>query len=152
MRISYGIILFPVLGYLGGFSDSNKVEGRSATLVTRAKGASEHRFVPQTTGPSGVLKKPKGGSIYTNHVGNVGNVEVLYLGVSDGSNEFGARTCTIDLHLVPKSEKRFYEQAFNVTSPSAINDTVIHFQSAAPLITFTCVKKAQTTIVIDNAV
>ncbi|KAI8442879.1 hypothetical protein BY996DRAFT_4580034 [Phakopsora pachyrhizi] len=136
-------------------------------------------------GPSGVLITPKGGTVFNNHLGNVGNVEVIYKGVSDGSNEFGARTCTIDLHLVPvgKSSNLQGNESFNLSSSSVMNlaygmrphdsgssqpiwanfappveacgdyhlvvyerqlfeNTVIHFQSAAPVISFKCAQAA----------
>lgn len=134
--------------------------------------------IANTAGPSGILIQPKGGAVFKNHVGNVGNVEVIYKGVSDGTNDVGARTCTIDLHLVPASN-RIQTKSINLSSPSVIHlsyglrphdsgssqpiwanfvpppgacgdfhlvvyerqlykDTVIHFQSAAPIIHFEC--------------
>ncbi|KAH9815275.1 hypothetical protein DFH28DRAFT_244418 [Melampsora americana] len=189
MFIRYGIILLPLLAFLKA-SDSSKMNGGKEDLLQRDTPVEEAQFVPQTAGPSGKLIKPGGGSVYQNHVSNVGAVEVIYTGVSDGSNEYNARTCTIDLHLVPKSAKGTGRQAFNVTAPSATSlaygmrphdsgsdqpirasfvppvgacgdyylvvyerqlfqDTVIHFQSAAPLITFKCAGPVRTTIVVD---
>jgi len=138
----------------------------------------------QSPGPSGTLIQPRGGEVFKNHVGSVGNIEVIYKGVSDGTNDVGARTCTIDLHLVPVSSKtqassETQAKSINLSSPSTIHlsyglrphdsgssqpiwanfvpppgacgdfhlviyerqlykDTVIHFQSAAPIIHFEC--------------
>lgn len=111
MRITQCLLLFPFLASC--FARQN--------LVIRDTTSSDAPFVPQTAGPSGTLIKPVGGTQYVNHVGNVGNVEVIYRGVSDGSNQFGARTCTIDLHLVPKSLKPIHSHAFNTSDPSVIS-------------------------------
>lgn len=137
-------------------------------------------------GPSGTLIQPIGGAVFKNHVGNVGNVEVIYKGVSDGSNTFGARTCTIDLHLVPKKAYLKNPGSYNISSSSTVSlaygmrphdsgssqpiwanfvppvgvcgeyylvvyerqlfeNTIKHFQTAAPLLNFQCVQTAQTT-------
>ncbi|MBW0463033.1 hypothetical protein O181_002748 [Austropuccinia psidii MF-1] len=141
-----------------------------------------------TAGPSGILISPKAGMVFKNHVGNVGNVEVIYQGVSDGSNSFGARTCTIDVHLAPKQKVQAKtpsgssrEPLINLNSSLVVSlargmrphdsgssqpiwanfvpppgvcgeyhlvvyerqlfkDTVIHFQSAAPVIKFECAR------------
>ncbi|KAI9600132.1 hypothetical protein KEM48_000546 [Puccinia striiformis f. sp. tritici PST-130] len=73
----------------------------------------------KTAGPSGTLVQPKGGAVFKNHVGAVGNVEVIYRGVSDG-NDVGARTCTIDLHLLPVS-KASQTKSFNLARSDAIH-------------------------------
>jgi hypothetical protein len=76
--------------------------------------------IAKTAGPSGTLIQPKGGAIYKNHVGDVGNVEVIYRGVSDGTNDVGARTCTIDLHLVPVS-RQSQTNSINLSNPAVIH-------------------------------
>ncbi|PLW49398.1 hypothetical protein PCANC_07787 [Puccinia coronata f. sp. avenae] len=148
--------------------------------------------IAKTAGPSGTLIQPKGGAIYKNHVGDVGNVEVIYRGVSDGANDVGARTCTIDLHLVPVS-RQSQTNSINLSNPAVIHlsyglrphdsgssqpiwanfvpppgacgdfhlvvyerqlykDTVIHFQSAAPIIRFECANMLAPKVYPPNAI
>lgn len=149
--------------------------------------------IPQTAGPSGTLIKPQGGAVYKNHIGSVGNIEVIYKGVSDGTNDFGARTCTIDIHLVPKTTKQNARSTININNPLVIHlsyglrphdsgssqpiwanfvpppgacgdyylvvyerqlyqDTVIHFQSAAPVIHFECANRLSRKIYPPNSI
>ncbi|EGF98202.1 Hypothetical protein MELLADRAFT_113750 [Melampsora larici-populina 98AG31] len=228
MFIRYGIILLPLLAFLDA-SGLSKMNGVMEESLQRNSTVEEAQFSPRTAGPSGRLIKPGGGSVYQNHVSNVGAVEVIYIGVSDGSNEYGARTCTIDLHLVPRSGKGDPPKVFNISDPSVTSlasgmrphdsgsdqpirasfvppvgacgdyceytelnsneefevlhltdwrhlysrhgslreaivpgeccpfvsfkypkDIVIHFQSAAPLITFKCAGSIRTTIVVNG--
>lgn len=183
MFIRYAFVLLPLLAFL----DASEILKRKRVDSV----VEDAQFVPQTAGPSGKLIKPGGGSVYQNRVSNVGTVEVIYTGVSDGSNEYGARTCTIDLHLVPKAGNGGPPKSLNVTDPSVTSlaygmrphdsgsnqpirasfvppvgacgdyylvvyerqlfqDTVIHFRSAAPLITFKCAGSVRTTIVVDS--
>lgn len=126
MRILYGLTLLPILVFMGALTDIKKVNGEPGTLVARATSDEEAQFIPQTVGPSGTLKRPKGGSVYYNRLGNVSLVEVLFIGVSDGTNLFGARTCYIDIYLLPKDEKRTVQQRVcNVTKENPIASNAI---------------------------
>jgi hypothetical protein len=91
--------------------------------------------IAKTAGPSGTLIQPKGGAIYKNHVGDVGNVEVIYRGVSDGTNDVGARTCTIDLHLVPVS-RQSQTNSINLSNPAVIHVSWHFFSDAISVLTF----------------
>ncbi|KAA1115258.1 hypothetical protein PGT21_034274 [Puccinia graminis f. sp. tritici] len=168
-------------------NSSSPGEDQGSNLPT-----SPYASIAKTAGPSGILIQPKGGAVFKNHVGAVGNVEVIYKGVSDGTNDVGARTCTIDLHLIPVSNQS-QTGSINLSSESVIHlsyglrphdsgsdqpiwanfvpppgacgdfhlvvyerqlykDTVIHFQSAAPIIRFECANMVAPKIYPPNSI